>query len=173
MYELACGDRRIDILFVRPMDLIGVELKSGTDSLGRLHGQALAYNNWFPEWWLAIAPRWAERWEVAAKHEMRRSGLLVVDSQGKLTQTRMAGRDELVLMRTLEWLWGSELQAVAERIDVWPAARRYRADKEKLKAMLARLLSGNQIMAEVCRELRARPRGMVGAGSDPPVVTKP
>lgn len=172
MFEVTCDDRRIDILFVRPADLIGVELKASTDTLARLEGQARAYNNWFPEWWLAIAPRW----EIPIKHRdlsrpLWRAGVLVADAEAcDFKQKSMAVRDELVIMRTLEWLWASEAAAIAERTDVWPGARRYRAKRAKLQPMLARLLTGNEIMREVCRELRSRPGAV---GSDPPMYPPP
>lgn len=172
MFEVACDDRRIDILFVRPADLIGVEIKASTDTLARLVGQAGAYNNWFPEWWLAVAPCW----EIPIKHPefarpLWRAGVLVVDAvAAAFEQKSMAVRDELVIMRTLEWLWAAEAAAIAERTDVWPGARRYRAKRSKLQPMLARLLTGNEIMREVCRELRSRPGAV---GSDPPMLTPP
>lgn len=170
MFELSCGDRRIDVLFVRPMDLIGVEIKAGSDTLSRLEGQARAYNNWFPEWWLAIAPRWSEAIKAEGlRRQLHRAGVITIDSAGTLTQPEMARRDELVIMRTLEWLWAGECRLIAERTDVWPGARRYKTPRGKLQPMLARLLTGNEIMREVCRELRARPLGLVGGGSDPPV----
>lgn len=167
VHELVAGECRIDQAFVRPNDLIGVEIKSSQDTLARLNRQASEYDLCFPEWWIAIAPRWRKHLlEETSPRAVRRAGVLIVDG-GKVEQVRMARRDELVTTHMLRWLWGEEALAIAERTGVWPAARLYRAKRAKVIPMLARLLTGNEIIKEVCHELRARPA--FGQRSDAPV----
>ena len=54
------GDRRIDLVFVLERDLIGVEIKSGADTLARLAGQMKEYRRYLPELWVAAALKWKD-----------------------------------------------------------------------------------------------------------------
>jgi hypothetical protein len=64
----------------------------------------------------------------------------------------------------IELLWAEEAARIAHRTDVIPGATPTRDATWKVKRMLARMLSGHEIVKQVCIELRARP--LVGRGSD-------
>lgn len=162
LHELVIGTRRIDLLFVSTNDLAAVELKSSNDRLDRLDGQLREYSFYLPEIWVAVARKWE-------KHkELRGHNLIVVDPP-KVKERRVGKkphRDELVCSRLLELLWQSEAMRIAQRTGILPGPvhKQFRADH--IKKLLARLLTGNEIIREVCTELRARP--LVGLRSDRP-----
>ena len=164
LHELVIGTRRIDLLFVSTNDLAAVELKSSADRLDRLDGQMREYSFYLPEIWLAVAGKWA-------KHKDLRGGrhnLIVVDPP-KVRERRLGKkphRDELVCSRLLELLWSSEALRIAQRTGVLPGVVHQQFRTEHVKKLLARLLTGNEIIREVCTELRARP--LVGLRSDGP-----
>lgn len=167
IHELVCGERRADLVFVSEKDLIGVEIKSSRDRLDRLEEQLKEYGRYFPEVWLFIAPKWTpaakklSSTNIAVGHPDRVEVL-------RPSKAKRPYRDELVTARMLEWLWADEAARIAIRTQVIPGpvvGRRYPA--ENVRKLLARLLTGNEIIREVCRELRARP--LVGQMSDPPL----
>jgi hypothetical protein len=167
IHELVCGERRADLAFVGEKDLIGVEIKSSRDRLDRLEEQLKEYSRYFPEVWLFIAPKWARAakalsWaNIAVGHPDRVEVL-------RPSKAKRPYRDELVTARMLEWLWVEEAARIANRTQVIPGPvnnRRY--PTANVRKLLARLLTGNEIIREVCRELRARP--LVGQMSDPPL----
>ena len=164
------GERRIDLLFVCERDLIGIEIKSSKDKLTRLDSQLKEYGRYIPEVWAAVALRWRDHEDVI----YRRGNLLVVPSDGrafiqKPAPGRKPYRDELVCSRLLELLWYDEAARIAIRTDVIPMRVPKQFRRHKILKLLSRLLTGNEIIYEVCTALRARPNGMVGARSDPPV----
>ncbi len=171
IHELVCGERRADLVFVGEKDLIGVEIKSSRDRLDRLDEQIKEYGRYFPEVWLFIAPKWTQ---AAKKLAKELSGMnIAVGHPGRVEVLRPSRakppyRDELVTARMLEWLWVDEAARIANRTQVIPGpvvGSRYPA--ANVRKLLARLLTGNEIIREVCRELRARP--LVGQMSDPPL----
>jgi len=167
IHELVCGERRADLALVGEKDLIGIEIKSSRDRLDRLEEQLKEYGRYFPEVWLFVAPKWAP----AAKELAATNIAVAHPDRVEVLRPRKAGapyRDELVTARMLEWLWVEEAARIAGRTQVIPGpvvSRRYPA--ANVKKLLARLLTGNEIIREVCRELRARP--LVGQMSDPPL----
>lgn len=164
--ELVLGARRVDLVFVCERDLAGMELKSGADTLARLEGQMREYGRYVPEVWLAVAPRWLE--DEAVDHWGR--NLVSVSAAGDVTDRRPGQkphRDELVCSRMLELLWRSEAASIAVRAGVIPVRVPKQFGRGKILKMLSRLLTGNEIIAEVCQELRARQ--LVGVGSDAPL----
>jgi len=173
--ELVLGDRRIDLVFVDERDVFGVEIKSSRDRLDRLEAQMAEYSRYLPEVWIAIAPKWQA--PVEKIHGLRANRLIVEDGTARTLikyQERIgdAGRrpqrDELSIMRLLELLWQGEAARIAERTGIIPGCTRSsQMTAPKIKKMLARLLTGNEILGEVCRELRSRP--LVGLRSDPPL----
>lgn len=172
--ELALGDRRIDVVFVTVNDVIGIEIKSSLDTLERLAAQVAEFARYMPEVWIAVAPRWLPDIErLYAVHNKMVVTVAAVETVGQY-RARLGGegkrphRDELSIMRLLELLWADEGVRIAERTGVVPGARHTQIKFGKLKPLLARLLTGNEILREVCRELRARP--ITGNGSDPPVT---
>jgi hypothetical protein len=166
IHELVLGERRIDIAFIGERDLIGFELKSSLDRLDRLREQMKEFRRYLPECWVAAAPKW----ENAPR--LKRQPNVVLVGAGEVREVdKWPGwrpyRDELVCSRLLELLWRDEAARIAHRTDVIPSAHHSQLKMGHIKKMLARLLTGNEIIAEVCRELRSRP--LVGIGSDPPV----
>jgi hypothetical protein len=167
IHELVCDECRIDMAFVRANDLIGVEIKSSRDSLDRLDRQIGTFARRIPEVWIAVAPRWEKKLRARRSGEgYRRAGTLIV-ADGRVREARAAERDELVIMQMLDWLWQSEAARIAQRTEVIPGVTPTRAPLRKIRPMLARLLTGNEIIREVCTELRARPA--FGMQSDRPV----
>jgi len=167
IHELALGDRRIDMVFVGRDDVVGVEIKGPRDSLsdGRLPEQLREFNFYLPEVWLAVAPRWLKHRDVK-----RRQNLLLPTDQGiEVVKDRKDGkfrpeRDEFFCSRLIELLWVDEAARIAQRTDVIPGVTLTREPTWKVKRLLARMLSGHEIVKQVCIELRARP--LVGRGSD-------
>ncbi len=149
--------------FILPTDIIGIEIKSDKDVLTRLERQSEEFSRALPEWWIA----------TGAKHEriVRDSGYWhagqATVADGKVEIRSKPIRDEFVIPQMLKILWAAEAAMICERMRVWPGARQHRAKLSKMLPMLARLLTGNEIIREVCTELRARPA--FGAMSDPPM----
>jgi hypothetical protein len=170
IHELALGDRRIDMVFVCRDDIVGVEIKGPKDSLsdGRLGEQLREFNFYLPEVWLAVAPRWLKHTDV----KRRRNLLLPTESGIEVVKDKGDGkfrpeRDEYFCSRMIELLWVEEAARIAQRTDVIPGVTLTREPVWKVKRMLARMLSGHEIVKQVCLELRARP--LVGLGSDRPM----
>jgi hypothetical protein len=175
--ELVLGHRRIDVIFACERDLIGVEIKSSKDKIDRLEAQYTEFTRYVPEVWIAVAPRWRD----AVEKQYRVSNKMVVDGTSHQVETigtyrSRPGepgikpyRDELSIARLIELLWRDEMAAVAERTGAYPGAGHKQVKTATLQPMLARLLTGNEILAEVCRCLRERPMSMIGRGSDPPI----
>jgi hypothetical protein len=167
IHELVCDECRIDMAFVLPKDLIGVEIKSSRDTLARLDRQIRAFTRCLPEVWIAIAPKWQPKLKETQRRDgYRDAGWLIVDG-GNVTEDRQPRRDELVIMQLLWWLWQAEAARIAQRTDVIPGRQPTRAPVHKIRPMLARLLTGNEILREVCAELRERPG--FGYRSDRPI----
>lgn len=164
IHELALGDRRADLVVVAEKNLIAIEIKSSSDTLARLGDQVKEYGRYIPEVWAAVAPKWQDH---AALRYIRRN-LLIVDVKARDVVEYRQGlkpyRDELVYSRLIEILWREEAARIAQRTDVIPGTTPCGDPAHKIKPMLARLLTGNEIMREICTELRARPS--VGGGSD-------
>jgi hypothetical protein len=167
IHEFALGDRRIDMVFVCRDDIVGVEIKGPRDSLsdGRLAHQLREFNFYLPEVWLAIAPRWRKHADVRRRRNLLlpgEGGLAVVQDKGD--GKFRPERDEFFCSRLIELLWVDEAARIAQRTDVIPGVTLTREPTWKVKRMLARMLSGHEIVKQVCIELRARP--LVGLGSD-------
>jgi hypothetical protein len=167
IHEFALGERRIDMVFVCRDDIVGVEIKGPRDSLsdGRLSHQLREFNFYLPEVWLAIAPRWRKHADVRRRRNLLLSaeeGLAIVKDKGD--GKFRPERDEFFCSRLIELLWVDEAARIAQRTDVIPGVTLTREPTWKVKRMLARMLSGHEIVKQVCIELRARP--LVGLGSD-------
>lgn len=167
LHELVLGERRVDLVFVGERDLVGMEIKSSVDTLARLADQMKEYRRYLPEVWAAVALKWRDDDELS-----RERNVLTVTSEGAVHQESPSGgfkpeRDELVCSRLLELLWRDEAAAIAVRHDVIPIRVPKQFNRGKILKLLARLLTGNEIITEVCRELRARQ--LVGMRSDDPL----
>ncbi len=76
-------------------------------------------------------------------------------------------RDDPCCSRLLDLLWRDEAAAIAVRTGVIPGRVPKQFNRSKVLSMLARLLTGHEVVKEVCLELRARQ--LVGMGSGPPL----
>lgn len=165
IHELALGNRRIDLAFVYPSDIVGVEIKGPLDSIGdgRLDLQMREYNFYLPEVHLLVHEQWRDHRAV-----IHHPNLLVFHPDGEITcrVDRKPDRDELCCSRLIERLWDGEARAIVERLGLMQVQRLQMKKSWEVRAVLARLLSGQEIMREVCRELRSRP--LTGLGSDDP-----
>jgi len=174
IHELAIQDRRADLVFVGLSDLYAVEIKGPADKMdGRLTEQLRTYGAWCPEVWLLAHPKWLGHAEVKGVRNLLlpgADGILIANAKNQLLPQKFEPtRDDLVCSRLLEVLWQGEAHEIADRTGVIPGAALSRLHTRKVKAMLARMLTGHEIMKQVCRCLRARPSHMTGAGSDPPI----
>lgn len=169
IHELQLGRRRIDMALVAESDIIGFEIKGPRDSLGdgRLDLQMAEYNFYLPEVWLAVHPKWRDH-----KAVIHFPNLMVIDGDNVIVRLgRDPHRDEMCCSRLIERLWDGEARRIAIRRGL---VQEQLADKfpgAKIRKILARMLTGHEIMQDVCRELRARP--LTGLGSDPPVSSGP
>ena len=167
IHELALGERRIDMVFVGRDDIVGVEIKGPRDSLsdGRLAGQLREFSFYLPEVWLAVAPQWRKHADVRGRRNVllpTEDGIVIA---GEKTDGKFRPeRDEFFCSRLIELLWVEEAARIAQRTDVIPGVTLTREPTWKVKRLLARMLSGHEIVKQVCIELRARP--LVGRGSD-------
>lgn len=167
IHEFALGERRIDMVFVGRDDIIGVEIKGPRDSLSddRLSNQLREFNFYLPEVWLAVAPRWRKHADVRRQRNLLLStedGIVIAKDKGD--GRFRPERDEFFCSRLIELLWVDEAARIAQRTDVIPGVTLTREPTWKVKRLLARMLSGHEIVKQVCIELRARP--LVGLGSD-------
>lgn len=180
VHELVVGQCRIDMAFICPTDLIGVEIKSSVDTLDRIENQYRTFWTHLPEVWIALAPKWDERrTKLVAKgqsyHHFRNEFTVTPDRVEVPKWMDKGYRDELCTSRMLELLWADEARAIAQRKQVWPGAIGAKVPRTKTLPMLARLLTGNEIVSEVCRELRARHQGRMGVAfwrADPPIFVE-
>lgn len=171
LHELALGERRIDMVFVLPADLIGVEVKGPQDSIGadRVLPQLHEFGRYLPEVWLVVAEKW-EHHAIFRKHLPCNKAIAV---DGRIEERpprdrRQATRDDLCCSRLLELLWTSETMRVARRATVpYEYALGKALPTRQVKASLARMLTGHEIVKAVCTELRARP--LTGMASDEPL----
>jgi hypothetical protein len=164
--EFAMGRRRVDIMFVCERDIIAVEVKSKSDKLDRLVDQVEEFQRYIPEVWIAIAPKWQDQ----MKRQWHQN-VLLVDGGSVVNTTesmRAPWRDELVCSRMVELLWCGEAMAIAKRQELLPRTPIPGSiTSASIRKMLARCLTGNEIIREVCREFRSRP--LCGMGSDKPI----
>ena len=168
VHELVTEGRRIDMAFVQTGHLVGVEIKSAKDKLDRLGPQIRQFTALIPEVYLAVAPKWAPALsEDAPSREADRLpysvGKLIVDG-GQVTDMipyRVGGRaylsrasvDRSMTVPMLRLLWKEELLNIGRRHRLGVLAR---DNMGVLIAKLARSLTGDEIVAGVCAELRAR-----------------
>lgn len=150
-HELVIGECRLDMAFIRPKDLIGVEIKSSKDVLTRLEKQKQIFGQCLPEFWLAIAPKWRDSPD---KPYFRNE--IVVGENG--VEPSLYGgwqpfRNSGVYSAMLELLWADEARSIAARKGC--LSGKY-VPRHTVIPELALHLTGAEILEEVCRELRGR-----------------
>ena len=168
--EMALGARRVDVLFVMASDLVGVEIKGPKDSTDRLAAQLTEYRYWLPLVYAALDVKFKDKTKgVWIPNLLWIDGQVVTDEHAKYSKWK-PHRDDLCCSRLLDLLWRDEAAAVAVRTGVIPGRVPKQFNRGKILSMLARLLTGHDIVKQVCRELRARQ--LVGMGSDLPMRTE-
>jgi hypothetical protein len=149
---LVIGECRVDIAFIRPNDLIGVEIKSSKDVLTRLEKQIRVFNDTLPEFWVAIAEKWKDHPDKPYYHNE-----LVLGPAGIVRSPYYYNwrphRNKLVYDAMLGLLWADEARAIAARKG---CLSRKRTPLHTVLPELALRLTGAEILEEVCRELRGR-----------------
>lgn len=148
-HELVVNECRIDIAFICPNDLIGVEIKSSKDVLTRLDKQSRVFREHLPEFWLAIAPKWKDAPDKPYYHNE-----IVVTEDGVEPFRFTAQRNRRCYDAMLGLLWADEARTIAGRKGCLPNKR---SPLNTVLPELALRLTGAEILSEVCRELRGRP----------------
>lgn len=150
-HELVISDCRIDMAFIRPDDLIGVEIKSSKDTLDRLDKQMRVFRDHIPEVYVALAPKWKDAPGTSWHHNE-----IIVDEAGvqKERYVHKPSRNKTVYSNMLHLIWADEARSIAARKGCLTGPRQ---TLESLVRELALVLTGYEILTEVCRELRSRP----------------
>jgi hypothetical protein len=161
VHELVTSECRIDMAFVRPSDLIGVEIKSDRDVLDRLDKQLATFREHMPEVWVMVGPKWKD------KAREWYSGVAVIEDGDVAMHwpaidpakpwsafpVQPPGRRWDIYPRMLRLLWAQEARNIAARKQI---SHTRRSTLGRLLPELAALLTGREIITEVCTELRAR-----------------
>ena len=167
VHELVVGNtKRIDMAFIGPDYLVGVEIKSSKDTLDRLEDQLKCFSACVPLTILAIAPKWKQNVGQWVNVET-----LVVDPSGEepVRGCQHFRYDRVITVPLLYHLWARELRNVAARLRISTSQR---ATMRQNIADIARRATGDEIVREVCRELRARdafPKADCHPPSDAPI----
>lgn len=173
IYEHRVGGCRIDVMFALPDHLVGVEIKSSRDTFDRLAEQMRQFSHEIPELWLAVAPKWLEKatdpnddrvpWSVGRL--VVANGIASESVRGLYGQApsypHPARPDVMLTAPMLHLLYRNEAHDLARRYGIKAPAT---MPLYKLVPLLARKLTGDQIVAEVCGALRSRP--VAGWASD-------
>ena len=166
VHELVVAqERRIDMAFIQPGNIVGIEIKSSRDTLDRLDEQMRVFTTHLPQVMVAVAPKWVEK----STPHFSRSDTVVVHG-GIVGGWPIGNRPRRrITVQMLELLWAEEARAIAFRMRLSQNRRLTLTDAVPL---LARALTGDEIVREVCRELRARdafPKSPDHPPSDPPI----
>ena len=136
--------------FIGPDYLVGVEIKSSKDTLDRLDDQMQCFSTCVPLTILAVAPKWERsvgQWVNVENFVVDPSGDIPVRGHSHFRY------DRAMTVPLLSHLWARELRDVANRLRISTPRR---ATMRQNIADIARHATGNEILREVCRELRAR-----------------
>lgn len=166
MHELPVGGCRIDLAFVTTTHLFGVEIKSSKDTLDRLDKQIEHFTRCLPEVWVAIAEKWIPAFSPGSDTGLPwKVGRLIVEG-GAVREKIPFGQgyasphpaiiDKMLTTSMLHLLHVPELVALATAHRL---PHRKRAPSRDLMTLLARSLTGDDVVAGVCGQLRARPTG--------------
>lgn len=169
VHELVVADRRIDMAFIEPDNLVGVEIKSSRDTLDRLESQIRTFCEYLPCVVAALAPKWGTH-GIAPCCGADDSFFCDATADPAIYGVGRIAVRRQVTVQMLRLLWAAEARAVAARTRVSFDKRLTLRDAIP---MLARALTGDEIVREVCRELRARdafPRHAGHPTSDPPII---
>lgn len=164
MHEINVSQCRLDLAFVTETNLIGVEIKSSKDNLDRLEKQMRVFGAHIPLLYLALAPKWEN---VSHSHRLN---VVVEETNGVKPGVYERGWGRHTEMnwrcytKMLDILWAGELREIGHRHRFDFGSRARMSD---MLPVIAAKLTGEQIVAEVCRELRSRP---TNHKADPQVI---
>ena len=166
VHELVVAqERRIDMAFIQPGNIVGIEIKSSRDTLDRLDEQVRVFTAHLPQVIVAVAPKWVEK----STPHFSRSDTVVVHG-GIVGGWPIYNKPRRqVTVQMLELLWADEARSIAFRMRL---SQNSRLTLTEAIPLLARTLTGDEIVREVCRELRARdafPKAKDHPPSDPPI----
>jgi hypothetical protein len=169
--ELSIGGCRVDLAFVQSAHIAIVEIKSSRDTLERLPRQLEDFIGSVPEVWIATAAKW-----IGPLHDTEHQGHVklpwgvghVVVEAGQVQESiryahwempHSADVDALLTVPLLHLCHRAELMAIATAKGL---PYRPRDPRRTLLRLLARGLTGDEIVTGACEQLRARPRGWPG-----------
>jgi hypothetical protein len=166
VHELVVRNTRIDMAFILPTAIIGVEIKSSKDVLARAEKQINTFHQHMQTVFVALAPKWQGS-HGALPHFFGAQS--VICGEAVVHPRVMPKEDRFVTTSMLHLLWGDEARSIAGRMRVscLKTTPLYRVLPD-----LARMLTGDEIVREVCREIRARdafPKSKDHPPSDPPI----
>jgi hypothetical protein len=167
---MAVGDRRIDLAIVAEDHIVGVEIKGPKDSLARIEEQLAVYRRNLPEVWVFADVKWRNKITAAVP-------VVYTTEDGEISSwPHVSGtyspRRDYVTVPLLRLLWRDELLEIAVRHNL--LLRKSKARQRELIGLLARKLTGDEIVREACLEIRCRGEGAIGPAfgraSDPPLI---
>lgn len=168
VHELVVDNsRRLDMAFIGTDYLIGVEIKSSRDKLDRLNDQLDCFSRCIPLTILAVAPKWRP------SVNMRRNVDVFEVEPGADVPVRGHSYyrpDRSITTPLLKLLWAQELRNICQRKMILYGKKT--APMHATIPALARALTGDEIVREACRELRARdafPKDTAHPPSDAPI----
>jgi hypothetical protein len=164
VHELVVEDCRVDVAFIQTDHIAAVEIKSSKDTLKRLDKQMRKFTTHIPEVWIAFAPIWHSAVELDDWHNTICTTRERVDDDHSHIWCYV---DRVMTSPMLTLLWRDELAAIASRKRLSYSRRSRMQD---LAIMISRKLTGDEIVTEVCRELRGR--DAFATGSDEPIKDK-
>lgn len=167
IHEMPVGSCRIDIAFVSPTHIAGVEIKSSSDTLSRMSRQLAEYAACIPEVWVALAPKWWDAMLVpgfAARsgdipHRVGRLNVShsSVSERYPIGNGIMGGRSAIIDMTmtspVLHLLTKAEMERICEIRSI-PYRKSWVA--RRIMTLIARELTGDQVISDTCRAILKR-----------------
>jgi hypothetical protein len=153
-HELTIETCRIDLAFITPTNLIGIEIKSSKDTLDRLDKQIEVFCDHLPVVYVAHHQKWTDK----IAHGSRLEVFLNDDGPVKSGVYEHGWKPDRinwrVYTRLLDILWADELRAIGNR-HLFGFTKK--STMGHMLPVLAAKLTGEQILHEACHELRGRP----------------
>lgn len=144
------GTRRVDLAAVAPDQLVFVEIKSRKDTLDRLPDQVRTFA---PACHRLVVAYASERWDVSTIYKASDYQCDVWPENNILKATIHQKFKPPNTSAMLNLLWRDELWAEASRAGLQPAKRESRSP---LMHRMWDSMTGREIVAAVCRQLRGR-----------------
>jgi hypothetical protein len=145
------GQCRVDLAAIAPDRLVFVEVKSRKDKLDRLPEQCRVFK---PACHRLAVVYASEKWDVGTIYRATDYGCDVWPEDGFLRWSLGSGFHPPSTSAMLNLLWADELRDEASRAGFQPHKRESRSP---LMHRLWSGLTGTEIVAAVCRQLRGRP----------------